>query len=542
MRKQLFTYIIPLLVCVCCLSTLPSRVGAQTTVLSQQFENLNSSASWVSVNAFEGWTFGNCHAKKDTYLQVGSSSSVGTATSPTLGVEGNVVLLINTKQINSESATFDVSVVGSESIASTESVTSDDYRPSAILIKGCMPSTKILIKGTTGRFYVQKVIAYAISDAIFYESFNNVEYNNSNEFAYNKEINSSKCDNTTGTEFVNVKEANKKIFFDNYGHFTFPTFNADSDTKALLSFRTALIGTSRHYLNITASEGIKMASLDSKDISLLQNAYNGELTGANRTWQEHSIILTGLNSTSSLTIEGRDMFLDDVKLTPIPSGLDQSKDNSTYILANAEQVRTVTLTRSLTPNVWCPLCLPFDVTPNQMATVFNTTCELSVLSEIDTSTGVFKFNSVDGESTIAAGSPFLIRTAASVVNPTFTDVTIKNADPVTYTAGGYQFVGIYSPTYLKTDGTNLFLGTDGNLYKPGTDEGYNRLGGMRAYFVVPETASARVVFDEEQVVTGIDNVEEEQGSTVSFDLMGHPVSGKSPRGIIINKGRKWLSK
>jgi hypothetical protein len=177
-----------------------------------------------------------------------------------------------------------------------------------------------------------------------------------------------------------------------------------------------------------------------------------------------------------------------------------------------------------------------------MATVFNTTCELSVLSEIDTSRGDFKFNSVDGESTIAAGTPFLIRTAASVVNPTFTDVTIKNADPVTYMEGKYQFVGIYSPTYLKTDGTNLFLGIDGSLYKPDLDEGHNRLGGMRAYFVVPETASARVVFDEEQVVTGIDNVEEEQGSTVSFDLMGHPVSGKSPRGIIINKGRKWLSK
>jgi hypothetical protein len=249
-----------------------------------------------------------------------------------------------------------------------------------------------------------------------------------------------------------------------------------------------------------------------------------------------------MTSLTRFKFTGEKFFLDDVKLTPIPSGLDQSKDNSTYILANAEQVRTVTLTRSLTPNVWCPLCLPFDVTPNQMATVFNTTCELSVLSEIDTSTGVFKFNSVDGESTIAAGTPFLIRTAASVVNPTFTDVTIKNADPVTYMEGKYQFVGIYSPTYLKTDGTNLFLGTDGNLYKPGTDEGYNRLGGMRAYFVVPETASARVVFDEEQVVTGIDNVEEEQGSTVSFDLMGHPVSGKSPRGIIINKGRKWLSK
>ena len=533
MRKQLFTYIIPLLVCVCCLSVLPSRVGAQTTVLSQLFKNMNNAADFTDISSFEGWTFENCDANKDTYLRVGSS---GTVTSPALGIEGSVVLLIKTVYISS-GAKFGISVVGSGTVASTEyTVTSGDYyRPSAILIKGCMPSTQIRVEGTAGSFYIMAIKAFAVSDAVFYESFdymsgtggNNGSFGAPSSVLLDKNVNL--FDAYSGVGYSDVRPGYMCVEINSNGDYYQTPPISDVTNTMLLSFRVA--GTSK-------STGTPATIEISGGGTLSQTSF--AVTKA--TWRQYYAVVSDMTSLTRFKFTGEKFFLDDVKLTPIPSGLDQSKDNSTYILANAEQVRTVTLTRSLTPNVWCPLCLPFDVTPNQMASVTGTTCELSAFSSIITSTGVFKFNSVDGESTIAAGSPFLIRTAASVVNPTFTDVTIKNADPVTYTAGGYQFVGIYSPTYLKTDGTNLFLGTDGNLYKPGTDEGYNRLGGMRAYFVVPETASARVVFDEEQVVTGIDNVEEEQGSTVSFDLMGHPVSGKSPRGIIINKGRKWLSK
>ena len=540
MRKQLFTYIIPLLVCVCCLSALPSRVGAQTTVLSQSFKNLNNESSYTPISSYDGWTFENCYAAgkvngNDHYLQVGSSSSLGSMTSPTLNIEGNVLLLIKTGMIAS-GAKFSISVVGIGTVSSADyTITSADYRPSAILIKGCMPSTKIKIEDSKGKFYIQEVVAYAISDAVFYESFDYMGGNGGNDDSYSLpssplyDKNTDLFDNYSGVSFSGVYLGKTCIAINVNGSFyQTPTFS-DVTNSMLLSFRVA--GTNSDTESSAAVEISGGGTLSQTSFAVTKKA-----------WTQCYAVVSDMTTSTQFKFKGTKYFLDDVKLTPIPSGLDQSKDNSTYILANAEQVRTVTLTRSLTPNVWCPLCLPFDVTPNQMASVTGTTCELSAFSSINTSTGVFKFNSVDGESTIAAGSPFLIRTAASVVNPTFTDVTIKNADPVTYTDGGYQFVGIYSPTYLKTDGTNLFLGTDGNLYKPGKDEGYNRLGGMRAYFVVPAAASARVVFDEEQVVTGIDNVEEEQGSTVSFDLMGHPVSGKSPRGIIINKGRKWLSK
>ena len=546
--KVFLSNFIRLFVCSFIFCLQPFCLHAQTTVLSQSLYGLNSSASYTAISSYEDWTFNNCFSMSKGYLQVGSGSSPyteGAVISPALGVEGNVVVLVNTARVQSIAARFSVSVVGTGTVSNTEYTVAsgDSYRPSAILIKGCLPSTRIVIQGTYGKLYVQTMKVFAVSDAIFYESFDYFKYENKDEFSFSNDDEAvvSSCDNYSDVGFESVKVANKKIFFDNLGHFTFQTINAATGTKALLSFKAAIIGTGNHDLNIAAGDGVQMTSLDNKDISSLQDVYNGELTGDKRTWQNHFIILTGLNSSSYITIEGKNMHLDDVLLTPIPDGLDQSKDNTAYIEANAGEERTVTLTRSLTPDVWCPLCLPFDVTPALMASVAGT-CELRTFSSVDTSTGIFKFNSVEGETTIEAGTPFLIKTSALVTNPTFAGMTIRNVNPVSYSNGDYQFVGIYSPTYLKTDGTNLFLGTDGNLYKPGSEEGYNRLGGMRAYFVVPAGASARVAIFDEPDLTGIDEVVRKQNSSMMFDLLGCPVSKKLPRGIVISNGRKWISK
>ena len=128
---------------------------AQTTVLSQSFYSLSNNDDFTEISSYENWTFENCYARKNYNLRVGSSSALGSVTSPALGVEGNVVLLIKTGFIVS-GAKFQVSVVGSGTVSSTEYtvVTGDTYRPSAILIKGCMPSTRIVVEGTNGRFYI----------------------------------------------------------------------------------------------------------------------------------------------------------------------------------------------------------------------------------------------------------------------------------------------------------------------------------------------------------------------------------------------------
>ncbi len=542
--KVFLSNFIRLFVCSFILCIQPFCLHAQTTVLTQSFKNITDETSYTAISSYNGWSFENCYAAGkvngvDHFLQVGSGSSpykLGSVTSPVLGVEGNVVVLVRTSRITI-GAKFCVSVEGTGIVSSTEYTIEEGsfYHPSAILIKGCLPSTRIRIEGTNGKFYLQMTKASVVSDAVFYESFDFMNGNGGNDDTYSVpsalvyEEKANIFDNYSGIDFSGVYLGDRCIEInvkDNY--YTTPTFPTVTNSM-LLSFRIA--GTN-------SSDGTPLAVELSGGGSMSTTSFDV----VSATWKKCYAVVSDMTTSSRFTFTGKKVFLDDVMLTPINSGLDQSKDNTAYIEANADQVRTVTITRTLTSGIWCPLCLPFDVTPNQMATEIGTTCEIRTLSSIETSTGVFRFNSVEGTTTIEAGTPFLVKLTATVANPTFSSVAIKNTDPMSYSNGDYQFVGIYSPTYLETDGTNLFLGIDGNLYKPGTGEGENRLGGMRAYFVVPEKASARVAIFDEPTTDGI-NVLTEMSKAVVYDLQGRRIdSSKANHGLYVRGGRKWIVK
>lgn len=227
----------------------------------------------------------------------------------------------------------------------------------------------------------------------------------------------------------------------------------------------------------------------------------------------------------------------------MPTGLSQSTDNSLFMRIYDKQTMNVQLTRTLTPNVWCPLCLPFDVTPELMAQEVGS-CQVCTLSGIS-SDGVFSFSDVTEGTTISAGTPFLVKVTTQKDNPVFHDVTIKNTPAETETfngANGYKFVGTYSPVTLNTDGTHLFLGTDGNLYKPGTEAGYNRLGGLRAYFEIPSSAASSTRVDINDNANAIITLSAETVTkTGTFDLQGRRMpQGPLSQGLYISNGRKVL--
>lgn len=533
---------------------LSTNTSAQTTIISQSFYKLYEGDGYTSmdnIDGYEDWNFVNCYAIQNNYMQIGSGSSpyiAGSVTTPTLGTYGNIILLVKTSRLNNIAASFKVSVIGEGSV-STSDYTVDEgtyYRPSSILIKGCTPSTKIKIESTYGKFYLLTMKIYDIADAVFYESFNYMEHNNSDEFAYDNNIDAdpSLCDNYIGVEFTKTKVANKKIHFAGAGSYEMPTIDVEDGSKALLTFKIAQISSmSKHRISLESTGEVMMTDFNSTNTESLESSRKQELDNVLRTWQDYSIILHNINSSSILTISGFNIFLDDIKLTPIPSGLDQSKDNTTYITANAGQERDVTLTRTITPNVWCPLCLPFNVTPSQMNTVMGMTCEFRTLDHINTSTGIFTFKNIDGNTIIEAGTPFLVKTTTQVVNPTFTGVVISDTPASTISEGSYQFVGNYSPVNLNTDGTNLFLGTDGNLYQPGTETGYNRLGGLRAYFVVPEKNAARIAILDESVETTSVRLTETATKQCCYDFFGRKreATHNTPNIKILN-GKKIITK
>lgn len=534
-------------------------VEAQTELFLKLFQNLHtgegSYSQMSAISDFSGWEFNEyCYAMANKPMQVGAGSSPsyskGVFYTQSLGIYGNVTLLIETKNVEStEGAEFKVSIDGDDATSSVHTVVADNtnHRHSAILLCNCVPSSRIKIEGISGKFFVVSIKVFAIDDAIFYESFSYMKgYPKGaghDEFDYKYQesgkATNANCDNSGVSVLNNIYQAKENVFIanksGNISSYVINCIPVETELDALLTFKGA-----RYDLN-SNGEIILLCSGDTKLCTyggITSSSKTETLSGECWKWNVFCVKLTNLNSSTTLTFAGHGVNLDEIKVTPIPANLDQSKNNYTYIIGNADQEVDVEIIRTLTPNIWCPLCLPFDVTKEMMEEATGKTCELCILNSIDN--GVFKFDIAT--STIPAGTPFLVRVAETVTNPEFKEVTIVNTPAATATASteNYQFVGTYSPVDLETDGTNLFLATDGALYKPTTDG--NRLGGLRAYFVVPATsgAGARVMIPE--IVSDIRSPRDVTPATKYeiYDLRGQRVSSPYSKGVFIHNGKRLL--
>lgn len=133
----------------------------------------------------------------------------------------------------------------------------------------------------------------------------------------------------------------------------------------------------------------------------------------------------------------------------------------------------------------------------------------------------------------------MLKIDRDLVNPIFHNVVITTSTPSTVTDDNYSFVGTFGPTALKTDGTNVFLGTDNVLYKPAADS--NTLKGIRAYFEIPSGASARISMDDSDEATGIKTLKSNVDENKVYNLQGQQVS-RTAKGLYIINGKKVILK
>lgn len=537
------------------ISALVISLHAQTKAIDRSFANLTNNSEPVqmsTISGFDGWEFNEyCFAKKSDHAVIGDGTHQGAFTTQPLGVYGNVSFLIRTKGYSS-SAQYNISLVGEGTLSTTSYTTSaSDYNhPSAILITGCKPSTRIRIEGTSGRFYLSDITAFSIGDAVFYESFDYLRGNGKDEdrFTYGVYAMADSCDNSSKFICNKVHSSLGNVFlYDGGASFTISSLPVASGTKALLTFRYTLssynYNTSKLSLNISGSA--RMTDFNSTNLSNPQSTREIFVTsGQTFEWKDCFVVITDISNTTEVTFSGWNSQISDITLTPIADELDQNKDNSTFIKANAGLTRNAQLLRSLTNDIWCPLCLPFDVTQASANSAMGTTCELRTFDHV--TDGVFTFNAISEEQTIPAGTPFLLRVSQQVTNPTFSDVTIVDTPAASVGEGDYHFIGNYSTVSLTTDGTNLFLGTDGKLYKPSTAEGHNRLGGLRAYFEVPAAANEARVFISDEVATGVASIDNSQctiDNEYYYDLQGRCYRQRpSQKGLYLYRGQKYLVK
>lgn len=235
-------------------------------------------------------------------------------------------------------------------------------------------------------------------------------------------------------------------------------------------------------------------------------------------------------------------------LIPKEYTLDETKtDNVIKDCAYAN----VTLQRTLSKDYWNTFCVPFALDAKQVTQYFGEGTQLRTYKGNCTNNIVY-FTTVDN---IEAGKPYIMKPGNAVVeNPTFEGVSMvatgldKNGNPQAVgDAGKVQMKGIYNQILLNTDKTELFLGDNDLFYYPIDDIDARTIGGLRAYFIVPQgTDIKKLRANLDGTPTSLDTIfDTEESNAPVYNLQGQCV-GNTLRalksGIYIQNGKKVVVK
>ena len=230
-----------------------------------------------------------------------------------------------------------------------------------------------------------------------------------------------------------------------------------------------------------------------------------------------------------------------MKIEELAQGVvvDENADNT---LLEPQRDAMVILKRSFVADMWNTLCLPFDLTADQVKSLLGDNAQVAAVGSVDASKELVKFETVS-DGTVKAGKPYLVKPTKNVTS----DVVLQGIDIVGGEASedgydGYTFQGTFAPTpFTKDDKTVYFVVRDNKLANPNVD---GSLPGLRAYFKVPAgTGDAKFVVDEDP--TGIEyivpNGETQNDANVVYDLQGRRLSTVKS-GIYIINGKKVVVK
>lgn len=228
--------------------------------------------------------------------------------------------------------------------------------------------------------------------------------------------------------------------------------------------------------------------------------------------------------------------------------LDETKkDNVIETYENAN----VTLQRTLSKDYWNTFCVPFALDAEQVTQYFGEGTQLRTY-EGNCNNNIVYFATVDN---IEAGKPYIMKPGNAIVqNPTFEGVSMvatgldENGNPQAVgDASTVQMKGIYNQVLLNTDKTELFLGDNDLFYYPIDDVDARTIGGLRAYFIVPQgTDIKKLRANLDGTPTSLDTIfDTEESNAPVYNLQGQCV-GNSLRalksGIYIQNGKKVVVK
>ena len=211
--------------------------------------------------------------------------------------------------------------------------------------------------------------------------------------------------------------------------------------------------------------------------------------------------------------------------------LDELATDYSPVAANGVKV---TVKRALVKDKWNAVCLPFAVTADDFEPAGVT---------LQTFTGVrgntFLFNNA---TSVKAGQPFIVKPTKDIKTLTLTkDIEATSPNSAADKYDGYTFEGTYTRKLLSPD-DNLFISLGTQQVVPPT--GSNLLKGLRAYFIIPATASGKEFsISTDGITDRINTIETGAPDPAKpmYNLSGQRVKS-GYRGIIVQNGRKYIGK
>ena len=205
-----------------------------------------------------------------------------------------------------------------------------------------------------------------------------------------------------------------------------------------------------------------------------------------------------------------------------------AEDAKTLLEANLNKTVDVTINRTLVANKWNTLCLPFDVTAEQIKNILKAE---GMVREYEDQTA----------ETMTAGVPYLIKPTEEVKGLTFEGVKITAVEGKTKGGIGSENLAISGILGArKLESFELFLNAAGKFVAPA--KGKETMKGFRAYFISLLGAGAKINIDGE--TTGINNIETEatvNGKVYNLNgqYVGNSLNGLK-KGIYVVNGKKVI--
>ncbi|MBP5258441.1 MAG: hypothetical protein J6Z41_06870, partial [Prevotella sp.] len=205
--------------------------------------------------------------------------------------------------------------------------------------------------------------------------------------------------------------------------------------------------------------------------------------------------------------------------------------------------------KTIRKDEWNPLCLPFDANLTVLRNTFggNKTAAQTFTGVTENETSItFHFEDIDTETTIPAGTPFLVSPQKNTTDPEFKGVKFVSTNAGTVSregkTGNFKLIGTLQRTAVPVG--ILYFGEANALKKLNTS---NNLNACRAYFTMPEAAAAKTATlmneetDNSYIDTDIKEVSSQCSGTddIYYTISGIRLNGKPQhKGVYIINGKK----